>query len=594
MIRRFFREYVKAHWPTILVIFLCSIVVAVLTAMPAGLMKYVVDDVLFRKDLTTLAWITGGILLMFLLKGIFFFAENYLMARIGQSVLLKLRGDVFRHLQYMPVRFFEDRNTGQIMSRVTSDIILLQNVIHASVGVVADALTILGLVGWILWLHIRLALLSFLVLPVIIYANALFGRRLRKISKSLQERIGDLTSVLAENISGIRTVKSNTAEEQQIAIFDRVNGENFRIGMKNAQTASMILPVIEFLNTLGLVVVLGTGGYLVITSPTDKSFTPGDLLSFLTALGMLYSPMKRLTNVNAYMAQMQAGLDRIYEVLDDPREDEGEAGGAGVPALPELPPIRGEVVFDDVTFHYPGSEHGVRSLRFTASPDRVTAIVGPSGSGKTTILNLLQRCYRPQGGRILIDGIDAAGVRLRSLRAQIGVVPQDPALFSGTLFDNLRFGAPDADLDRVVAASRMANAHEFVTGLPKGYMTEIGERGVKLSGGQRQRIAIARAILRDPRILLLDEATSALDTESESLVKEAIDRVMRGRTTFIVAHRLSTIRGADEILVVAGGTVVQRGTHESLLAEGGLYGSLYRATDADCAPARAAAEGSAA
>ncbi len=370
--------------------------------------------------------------------------------------------------------------------------------------------------------------------------------------------------MLAENIAGIRTVKSNTAEEGQAALFAAVNEGNFRVGMKNAQTASMILPVIEFLNTLGLVAVLGTGGWLVVTSP-DAAFTPGDLLSFLTALGMLYSPMKRLTNVNAYMQQLNAGLDRVYEVLDEPREDAGDEG------RPELPEGRGEVAFEGVTFRYPGTEHGVEDVTFRAEPGHVVAIVGPSGSGKTTIVNLLQRLYRPDAGRITVDGVDVAGVRLRSLRSRIGVVPQDPALFSGTVFDNLRFGRPAATLEEATAAARLANAHDFILTLPKGYHTEIGEHGVKLSGGQRQRLAIARALYRDPRLLILDEATSALDATSERLVQEALAELIRDRTTLIIAHRLATVRRTDRILVLDAGHVVETGTYDELMARDGQF-----------------------
>ncbi len=456
------------------------------------------------------------------------------------------------------------------MSRITSDILILQNVIASSVSVVADFLTIIGLVSWILWINTKLALISFIALPFIGMVITFFSRRLRRIARKLQGKIGDLTSILQENISGMRTVKSNTAEMSQIEYFEKENNDNYRWNMKNAQTTSMILPIVELLNTSGLVVVLGYGGYLVISQGKgDPSFTPGDLISFLTAIGMLLTPMKKLTNVNNFMQQMAASLERIYEILDVVREDEITKDAM------VLEEIKGEVEFREVNFVYDQSEAGVRSINFKVEPGKVIAFVGPSGGGKTTIINLLQRFYALESGEILIDNHDIWNVNLASLRKQIGVVPQDPVLFSWSVKDNIRFGSPEMEMDHIVEAAKMANAHEFIMTLPKGYETLIGEHGVKLSGGQRQRIAIARAIVRDPRILILDEATSALDTESEILVKEALDRVMKGRTTFVIAHRLSTIKNANEILVVKDGIIVQRGEHDKLVNNDGLYKNLY-------------------
>lgn len=573
MIRRFWRENVRQYMPRLLVVLACSIVTAIITASPAGIMKYVIDDVLFRKDMSTLLTICVGLIVLFVVKGVFYFGQHYLMAHVGQSVLRDLRRRLFSHLQYLPVKFFEDRSIGQVMSRTTSDILVLQNVITSSIGLVADFLTIIGLVSWAVWLNWKLAVISFLVLPLIGGAIVLFSRRLRRIARDIQRKTGDLTGVLQENLSAIRIVKAHAAEECQVERFEIENRENFRVQMKNFQTNAILLPVVELLNTSGLVLVMGTGGWLVVKSAGGGNFSPGDLISFLTAIGMLMTPMKHLTNTNSYLQQMRAALERIYEVLDEEREDLLATTGI------ELPPIEGGVEFKDVNFRYPGTEAGVTRLSFLVEPGRCIALVGPSGSGKTTLVNLLQRFYKTDRGSICIDDHDISTLQLASLRRQFGVVPQEPVLFSWSVADNIRLGLNDVPLEAVVAAAKQANAHEFIMSLPQGYETPVGDHGVKLSGGQRQRIAIARAIVREPRILILDEATSALDSESEKLVQEALERVMKGRTTFVIAHRLSTIRHADEILVLRDGCLAERGNHDKLMSLQGIYHDLVCSRD---------------
>jgi len=455
------------------------------------------------------------------------------------------------------------------MSRITSDILTLQNVISSSVSIVADFLTIVGLVSWILWINFKLAIISFIALPFIGVTIVKFSRRLRRIAKNLQNTVGDLTSVLQENISGIRTIKSNGAEKSQIEFFEEENNKNFRANMKNAQTTAMILPIVELLNTTGLVIVLGYGGWLVIKSG-DSGFTPGDLISFLTALGMLLTPMKRLTNVNNYIQQMSASLERIYEILDESREDDETMG------MEKLEDVRFGVEFSDVSFTYEGTQAGVKNISFKVEAGKSLAIVGPSGGGKTTIINLLQRFYKIDGGEILVDGKNIWKLELESLRSHIGVVPQNPILFSWSVKDNIGFGNIDYSMEDIVKAAKMANAHDFIMQLPNGYDTKIGEHGVKISGGQRQRIAIARAIIRDPGILILDEATSALDSATEKQVQAAIDEMQKDRTTIIIAHRLSTVKKADRIVVLLRGEIIEQGSHQDLIDAKGEYASLYK------------------
>ena len=565
---RVYRQYVLKYYSRILIIGLSSLVVSISTALPAGIMKYVVDKVLFEKSSYYLFLISVGLVVLFIVKGIFYYIQNYYTAYIGQSVLRQLRNDIYAHINRLPISYFEEKQTGHIMARITSDVVLLQNLIDASIGIASDILTVAGLIGWIVYIHYQLAFLAFLVIPFIGFIVSKFSQRVRNITRTLQNKVGDITSILNEKISGIRTVKSFSNESVENDRFAIETEENFRIAMKHNKLLAMILPIIEFLNTTGIVIVLSVGGYFVIKP--NPGLTPGELISFLTALGMLFTPIKRLTNATTYYQQAYVCIGRIYEIFDERAEDENEENAA---ALPE---IKGKIDFRDVNFKYAKSEGGVFDFNLTVKPGAITAIVGPSGSGKTTLMNLLLRFYKLESGAIEIDGVNINGVKLKSLRSQIGIVPQDSVLFSGTIFDNILYGNYGASKEEVVAAAKMANAHDFIEKFPLGFDTKVGEHGVKLSGGQRQRISIARAILRNPKILILDEATSALDAESETLVKDALDRLMQGRTTFIIAHRLSTIKNAHEIIVLEKGRLAQTGTHDQLIDAGGVYRKLYQ------------------
>jgi subfamily B ATP-binding cassette protein MsbA len=567
-ISRFYRQYVLKYYTRILIIGLASLVVSISTALPAGIMKYIVDKVLFEKSAHYLFMISIGLIVLFIIKGVFYYIQNYYTAYIGQSVLRQLRNDIYSHINRLPIGYFEEKQTGHIMARITSDVVLLQNLIDSSIGVASDILTVAGLVGWIIYIHYQLAFLAFLVIPFIGFIVSKFSRRVRNITRTLQNKVGDITSILNEKISGIRTVKSFSNESVENERFAVETEENFKIAMKHNKLLAMILPVIEFLNTTGIVIVLSVGGYFVIKP--DPGLTPGELISFLTALGMLFTPIKRLTSATNYYQQAYVCISRIYEIFDERPEDENDHKSV------VLPEIKGKIDFRAVNFKYAKSEGGLFDFNLKVKPGAITAIVGPSGSGKTTMMNLLMRFYKLDSGAIEIDGINIENVKLKSLRSQIGIVPQDSVLFSGTIFDNILYGNYSASGKDVIEAAKMANAHEFIEKFPLGFDTKVGEHGVKLSGGQRQRISIARAILRNPKILILDEATSALDAESETLVKEALDRLMQGRTTFIIAHRLSTIKNAHEIIVLEKGKLSQRGTHEQLIEVNGVYQKLYQ------------------
>ena len=568
VVKRFYKEYAFEYYTYFVLILMCSVVVSIATALPAGIMKYVVDKVLFEKNSYYLTLISIGLIVLFIVKGVFYYFQNYYTAFVGQSVLRKLRKNIYAHINRLPISYFEDRQTGHIMARITSDVVMLQNMIDASIGVVSDLLTVLGLICWIVYIHYQLALAAFMVIPFIGFIVSKFSQKVRKTTYTLQSKVGDITSILNEKISGIRTVKAFSNEGMENDAFGKEADENFKIAMKYSHLIALILPIIEFLNTNGIVIVLGIGGYFVIKP--NPSLTPGELISFLTALGMLFTPIKRLTNTTTYYQQAHVCIERIYEILDEKPEDENEGG------LVEMPEIKGGIEFKNIYFKYPKSDGGIFNFSLSVKPGNITAVVGPSGSGKTTLVNLLLRFYKLNSGAIEIDGLNIESVKLRSLRMQIGIVPQDTVLFSGTILDNIKYGNPDASDEEALTAAKMANAADFVEKFPLGFSTKVGEHGVKLSGGQRQRIAIARTILRNPKILILDEATSALDAESESLVKDALDRLMQGRTTFIIAHRLSTIKNATEIIVLEKGLLAQYGTHEKLIEIEGVYQKLYQ------------------
>lgn len=556
------------HYRYLIAIFFASIVVSAATATPAGIMKYVIDKVLFEKDSTFLALISVGLLIIFVIKGFFYYIQNYYTALIGQTMLKNLRNKIFAHTNSLPISFFEERQAGHIMTRITSDVIVLQNVIDSSIGIFSDMITIFALIIWILYINYQLALVTFLVIPFIGYIVSRFSQRVRVLTHTLQNKVGDITSILHEKIAGIRTVKAFSNEPFENANFEKEVAENYKIAMRYSHVIALILPVIEFLNTTGIVIVLGIGGYLVIKP--NPALTPGELISFLTALGMLFTPIKRLTNATSYYQQAYVCIERIYEILDVTPETANDANSQ------EMPAIKGHINFKDVFFKYKTSDGGIFNLNLEVMPGEIIAFVGPSGSGKTTLINLLLRFYKLNSGKIEVDGINIEDVKIHSLRSQIGVVPQEAVLFSGTIADNIKYGRIDASDEQVTEAAKMANAYDFITKFPDGFNTRVGEHGIKLSGGQRQRIAIARAILKDPKILLLDEATSALDAESESLVKDALDRLMQGRTTFIIAHRLSTIKNAHEIVVLEKGRLAEKGTHEQLISSDGVYQKLYQ------------------
>lgn len=560
-------SYIKPYLPRLAVAIVCIIAAASANLYVPWVIKEVIDKVLAEKDMMMLNAIAAAIIVVYLLRGIFYYGQTYLMSYIGQRVVIDIRQAVYRHMQRLSLSYYEKRKTGTMMSYITNDVAALQGALVESViEMVTEAAILLGSLTMMFYLHWKLTMLTLITLPMVGVTINLFGRKLRKTSAVMQERAADITSVLQETISAVRVIKSFVREEYESERFGRENFSNFRAQMKNAQLMATLTPVIEFLAAIGVTVIIWYGGWEVI----NGSLTAGALIAFLVYTVNLSNPIKRLSRVYGNIQKAMAAAERVFGVLDTVPEIQD------MPGAVELPVINGEVAFHQVTFEYKPGEPVLSDISLTAKPGQMVAIVGPSGSGKTTIANLIPRFYEPVDGYISIDGIDIKTVKLDSLRQQIGMVPQETMLFNGTVYDNILYGNLMAAYDEVIEAAKAANAHKFIMDMPDGYDTQIGERGSKLSGGQRQRIAIARAILKNPRVLILDEATSALDTESEKLVQEALDQLMLNRTSFVIAHRLSTVLRADIILVMEGGKIAERGTHAELLRLGGIYSKLYQ------------------
>jgi subfamily B ATP-binding cassette protein MsbA len=529
--------------------------------------KPIFDEVLPAPELVGEVGVL--ILLAYLLKGLGAYVSGYLMADVGQRVVMDLRNQLYRHILNQSAAFFSRRTSGQLISRITNDVTQVQMAIsETAADLVRESLATVGLAAYLFWLDWRLALVCLTAAPLVVYPLARLGQRVRRSSRRSQEELEHLTHVAAEGLTGHRIVKAFGAEAREAERFARVSRSLYRTYMKITGAVAALPPTMEFIGGLAAVGALWYGTRQISTG----ELTQGEFVAFLTAAFMMYGPIKKLSRVNAGLQQTVAAAQRIFGMLDTHTEVRE------VPDAPALPRLRQAVEFRGVWFAYDDrpDQPVLHDVSFRVEAGQVAALVGLSGAGKTTLVNLIPRFYDVTRGAILIDGTDVRSVSLPSLRSQIALVTQDTVLFDDTVASNLAYGMPGASPDAIERAARAAHAHEFIMELADGYRTRIGERGQRLSGGQRQRLAIARAILRDSPLLVLDEATSSLDVESELLVQDALANLMRNRTTFVIAHRLSTVRRADLIVALARGEVAEIGRHEDLIGRpDGVYARLY-------------------
>ena len=558
--------YIKPYTRRLVMAVICIIMAAAANLYLPWIIKDMIDDVLMSKDMLMLNLIAAGILVVMFTRGVFYYGQSYLVSYVGQRVIIDVRSVLFRKFQRMPLSYYDKQQTGTVMSYITNDVAVMQSaIVDNLIELVTESSILIGSLAMMIYLDWKLSLLTLMTIPLVGFAMKIFGRKLKSSSTVIQERAAEITSLLQESISAIRVVKSFVRESYEIKRFEEQNWRNFQAAMKNVKLTSLLTPTVEFLAAIAVTFIVWFGGYEVV----NEVITAGELVAFLTYAVNLANPVKRLSRVYAAIQKAMAAAERVFNVMDLDEKI------TDLPNAKPLPPIKGKVEFKDITFSYKEGQPAIQHISLTAEPGQMIALVGPSGSGKSTIANLIPRFYDVDSGVISIDGHDIRQVTADSLREQIGLVPQETMLFSTSVMENIRYGRLDATDEEVVEAARAANAEEFIKELPEGYDTKLGERGLNLSGGQRQRLAIARAILKNPRVLILDEATSALDTESEKIVQDALDKLMVGRTSFVIAHRLSTIFNADQIFVVENGHLREHGTHEELLAAGGLYSNLY-------------------
>ncbi len=559
-------QIVKQNWFKLTLAAICSAIVAGMTSYSAYLVKPVVEDIFEQKDAARLLLIPLLVVAVFLTKGVAAYVSYYLFNLVGQDIILRLRNRLYNHIQDLPLAFFQREKTGDLMSRVTNDVTIISGMFTSAItGAIRDIFQILGLLFVTFYQIPKLAVYAFVVLPLAAFPIFYFGRKVRRVRLGAQEAMADLNAFLHETIFGNKIVKAFGMENYEKKRFAGKSKRIFRLEMKEAKVRAMSSPMMEVLGGFGIAFIIWYGGKHVIAG----TYSFGTFMSFLTAVALMYEPLKKLSKVNNSVQRGLAAVERLFDILEQKSDIPETPSPAQVPSQP------GRLSFNNVSFKY-NTTRVLKNINLAVESGEIVALVGTSGGGKTSLVNLIPRFYDVTGGEILIDGVDIRSISISDLRRQIAIVTQEPILFNDNVFNNIAYGCQDADEAQIIEAAKAAYAYDFIANFPDGFETSIGELGGRLSGGQKQRICIARALLKDAPILILDEATSSLDSESETLVQKALGNLMQGRTTFIIAHRLSTIGHADRILVIVDGRIVEEGLHAQLLQLRGEYYKLYQ------------------
>lgn len=567
LIKRLVKTYLTPYYSTLSVSVVLMVIAAAMTGAMAKLMEPVIDDVFTAQDQSMLWPVAIAVFLTFAVRGIATYFHSILLSKVSQRIVADIQNDLFSHIMSLDMSFFQEFKTGQLLSRMTSDATVMRSsVTETLLGVFKNSITLVILVGVMFYQDWKLALIALVIFPLVAGFVVKLGRKLRRVSTSAQSELGDLATDLTQAFQGVRHVKAYGMIDHEKSRINNIVERIFKLTYKGLRVSALTTPISEILSGLAIVTIIVYGGYQVI----DGESTAGQLFSFITAFMLAYEPMKRLAKLNTIMQVGLSAADRIFTVLDTQSQikdykDSKEMKGDGY-----------NITLENISFAYPDGTEALRDVTIEVPEGKTVALVGPSGSGKSTIINLIPRFYEVEKGAIKIGDTDIRDITLKSLRKNMALVSQEVTIFNDTILDNIRYGTPDATVEDVMKAAKDAAAHEFIEGMPDGYNTIVGEQGIKLSGGQRQRVAIARAMLRNAPILLMDEATSALDNQSERLVQNALDRLQKGRTTLVVAHRLSTIINADMIYVLKDGEVVEQGKHQKLLLKKkGVYSKLY-------------------
>jgi ATP-binding cassette, subfamily B, bacterial MsbA len=559
-------KFVKPYYHRLILGMLASIIAGVFGFSPAIMLKYLFDLVIPSGKLEYLYTFCIIIVVVYFIKGVAHYIQAYFMAWVGQRVILDMRTKVFEHVTHLSLHFFKKNKAGELIARIISDISLMEMAVSRVLGqLVLKTFSLFPPLIAVFYISWKLAILALFALPLVLYPIIIFAQKLKKVASKGQQQMGHLTSTMSESFYGIQVIKAFNMESFEKKRFMKFNRDYYSALMKAARVTAMSSPLMEMIGAIAAAIIFGIGLKMVI----DEEMTQGNLMAFLTSLFLMYNPIKTLSRINYDIQRAIAGAERVYDLLDqeNPIKDLSDAK--------VIDRVKGDILFSDVSFEYDENDPILQNVSIDIPSGETVALVGVSGVGKSTLVNLIPRFYDATSGSILIDDIDIRKITLKSLRENIGIVTQETILFNDTIVNNIAFGRDDFTTAQIESVSRAAFAHDFISELPAGYNTVIGERGVSLSGGQRQRIAIARALLKNPPILILDEATSSLDSESETLIQLALDKLIQNRTTIVVAHRLSTIRNADRIAVMDKGRIIEIGKHEDLIAKKGIYKNLY-------------------